>query len=421
MTPDRSHLSLPRGVQAAGPERALVHRRLEDGWLAACALAGFRRVEVPPLGYESTFTTGHHAAGDRIYRFTDRRGRPLALTPDSLSAALRAVLDSDATEQRVSYRCPVFRYEHRPRRFFHHLGLMEVRRHPVNHAAQVASTRRLALVAHAFVAPITAVSVTITDPGLWWALMAEHVPPADVAVRLDELRRLERPIWARTLHDGGASREFVQRVEGLASGKPDADDADHARRLHGCEEIAESLREDGATVHVDLGDLHASEFHDGPAFQIHVDGGRPLGDGGSYGGYASTFAGADTALFAAVVGLERLADIMIASGRAPSAPAADVAVLAMPDASSRRHADELALALRRSGVSVWDAERDGRGTRQRRLLEAAGICWTVTIGPRDIEAGTYAIRDPRGTVHHVSAHDVIGWLQSLLSGDADVP
>ena len=192
-------------------------------------------------------------------------------------------------------------------------------------------------------------------------------------------------------------------------------------QVDGCEEIAESLREDGATVHVDLGDLHASEFHDGPAFQIHVDGGRPLGDGGSYGGYASTFAGADTALFAAVVGLERLADIMIASGRAPSAPAADVAVLAMPDASSRRHADELALALRRSGVSVWDAERDGRGTRQRRLLEAAGICWTVTIGPRDIEAGTYAIRDPRGTVHHVSAHDVIGWLQSLLSGDADVP
>ncbi|MDT5026794.1 MAG: histidyl-tRNA synthetase, partial [Micromonosporaceae bacterium] len=89
MTDAGGHLGLPRGFHDVGPARMALVQALRTQWSDTCSLFGYQAVEVPPVGFAETFTTGHHAADGRFYEFPDRRGRRLALVSDSLPAAFR--------------------------------------------------------------------------------------------------------------------------------------------------------------------------------------------------------------------------------------------------------------------------------------------------------------------------------------------
>jgi histidyl-tRNA synthetase len=402
---------------------------VQHDWFSACRLAGYQAAAVPPVGYSSTFTTGHHAAGQKLYQFADKNGRNLALVSDSLPAMLRLARARGLPEQRLSYCCQVFRYERRPRRHFHHLGLMEVTGQPAGLAAQLRATARLAHVLTGFLASRIPVTFTITDPGLWRSLAVTAVPEEDVSALLDSLRRLPPQERPRHLRQQGAPAMLIYLAELLAadpalaletSGQLQAGLSRHEvhERVAGAWDLADALRRRGVTAEIDLGSLHASEFHDGPSFLITAQGQRRLlGDGGTYGQFAREFLGSPAAVHSAVIGLERLIDL---TATANAIPPADVAVIARPEPGTIAHADRLAASLREAGIAVWDIVQSKSLDKHLRDLSALAIPLMVLIGPRELGSASYTVRDLAGVLHFVPEPELAAWIAARRSPPAAV-
>ncbi|MQA86675.1 MAG: hypothetical protein GEV03_19080 [Streptosporangiales bacterium] len=417
---DSPHLRLPRGHHDVPPERARHHRALREAWFDHGQLHGFQPVEIPPVGFESTFTTGHHAAGQKLYAFPDRRGRQLALVSDSLPTILRLANQDGPGSNRLSYCCPVFRYERRPRRHFHHLGVAEINAgiHTLTEATN-ATLRLLQLVAD-YLAPLLDCTVTITNPGLWRTVAARCVGPAEAPAFLDQLRRTpprQRPRW---LHARGAEPAVAQLAEHLAhqpGSPPRAEPPDPAARLDAelaehitaCHTVAAAVDTPRMSASVALGDLHAVEFHDSLAFQIRPrNQQRLLGDGGSYAAFASRFLSRPTTTYSAMVGLERLADLI---PQPDPRPPATVALLATGPPEAQRLAMTLARDLRAAHIAVWHATLAPPLSRQLRELASHGIPYVLVIGPRELVCDTFRIRDATGQLTDVPRHQLISWLQ----------
>ena len=417
------HLDLPRGFHDTGPEAMAVYRTLQQEWFDACALAGYQPVDVPPIGFQDTFTTGHNAAGEKLYQFADRSGRDFALVSDSLPAILRLAHARGLPEQRLSHCCAVFRYERRPRRHFHHLGLVEVVNRPSSLVEQQRSTLRIVQLVAGFLGPRRPATFTLTDPGIWHTLAAEFLPEDDQAQYLNVLHRLSRADRPSRLRHDGAPAAVVRLAEEFCTDPTLSDDGKFPvlqelpiavrRRIDAVHELAAALRQRAIPADIDLGELHASEFHDGPSFLIQLqDDHRLLGDGGSYGSFASRFAGKPTSAYSAVIGLERLADLTTADHNDQREPAADVAILAQDEPEARSHADILTETLRSAGLHVWDVVLTRPLRRHLRDLASLRIPYSVVIGARDLDGATYTIRDQQGVLRRMHREQLIGWLRS---------
>ncbi|WP_327116602.1 ATP phosphoribosyltransferase regulatory subunit [Nocardia sp. NBC_01730] len=405
------HMDLPRGFSDVEPNRMAMLQRVEQRWFEQCALAGFQPVQVPAVGFTDTFVTGHHASGERIYRFPDRRGRDLALVSDSLPALLRLAGSRGLPDQRLSYTCPVFRYERKPRRHFHHLGIMEVSRVPGDSTSQLRSIRRLIETIAAFLRPYLAAEFTITDPGIWYELAAQFVPPENVSGYLDRLRRT--PIRERLpmLRADGAPDSAIATVALLAGeDKPDAVSAVPASitaRIRNARGLVDNLNRNGIQAISNLNELHATEFHDGMAYLVR-HGRLLLGDGGSYSRFATDFLGAPVSAYAAVIGLERIADLAAKPDEVTSA--ADIAVLAFPDSHSAEHAGQLTSSLREHGIAVWDSVVVMPIRRHLRNLADLNIPFSVLIGQEDVLSPVYRVRDRSGEIHTVAKEGLSHWI-----------
>jgi histidyl-tRNA synthetase len=421
------HLELPRGFHDVMPDRMKTSRHVQEQWFRTCALAGYQAVEVPPVGFAATFTTGHHAAGERFYRFPDRRDRDLALVSDSLPAVLRLAAARHQHEQRLSYCCPIFRYERRPRRYFHHLGLMEVSDHPSSLSEQLRSSRRLAEILVDFLVPYCAPEFTITDPGLWRELIAQFLPEPKHAEYLNALRHIPPQARHDRLRDDGASEAVGTAARLVISGGTTTIVSDKAsahvtllssvsERILACRDLARALQRRGVEAHVDLNELHASEFHDGPSFLVRHGQGRLIGDGGCYGHFARTFLMREPAVtaHAAAIGLERLVDI-VSEGELPNDRSADLAVLAAPEPEILKQAEYLTTSLRRAGVSVWDIVISRPISHHLRDLVDLAIPYSVRIGHRELSSASYSIRDRAGELHPVEQCHIAEWLISRIA------
>ncbi|WP_406230559.1 ATP phosphoribosyltransferase regulatory subunit [Nocardia sp. NBC_01009] len=419
MTGTSRRMDLPRGFSDVEPNRMATLQRVEQRWFEQCALAGFQPVQVPAVGFTDTFVTGHHASGERIYRFPDRRGRDLALVSDSLPALLRLAGSRGLPDQRLSYACPVFRYERKPRRHFHHLGLMEVSRVPGDSASQLRSIRRLIETIAAFLRPYLAAEFTVTDPGIWHELVSQFVPPENVSSYLDRLRRT--PIGDRLsmLRADGAPDAVTATVDLLADeDKPDtatrAVPAYVLTRIRNTRALVDALNRQGIQAIPNLNELHASEFHDGLACLVR-HGSVLLGDGGSYSRFATDFLGTPVSAHAAVIGLERVADIAGKSDYVTSA--ADIAVLAFPDSRSAEHADQLTSSLREQGIAVWDSTVVMPIRRYLRNLADLNIPLSVLIGQDEVRSADFRVRDRSGEIHTVPKEELPIWLAERIGRD----
>lgn len=405
------HLTLPRGFDDVLPEITAVRRRLQNEWLDLCGSHGYQAVTLPPVGFAPTFTDSHHAGENRTYEFDDRKGRRLALASDSLPAALRLATVRDLPRQRISYAAPVFRYERRPRRHFHHLGLLDLTESLARDEDR-STTRQIQVLAE-FVAPKVAATFTIADPGTWLTAMA--VPSTDLLNVLRRVRPAERPAIAADIDGEGI---LVRLAERLAD-DPSANDVESwadlpdsvRRRIVRAHALAVAAESAGATATVDLSSLHASEFHDAPSFTIRpADEERLLGDGGDYSAFAQRFLRRPVRANAAMVGLERLGDLVERAAHAAS----DVMVLSL-DPSTIRTADELSRAARSAGLSVWTDHLDQSMSAHLRDADRLGIHNVIALGTRDAAATTLRIRDKDGVLHDVPRDQVIPWLLSARS------
>jgi ATP phosphoribosyltransferase regulatory subunit HisZ len=415
------HLRLPRGFRDAISQRAHAHQQLRHEWVTATRMAGFEPVEVPPVGFAKTFTTGHHAAGQKLYRFPDRRGRELALVSDSLPAVLRLAYGRNLPEQRVAYCCPIFRYERRPRRHFHHLGAMEVRTGSGTQTENQRSTSRLACLVANYLSPRLPVRFTLTDPGLWRSLTTSFLPSEAASHLLHLLDRTRPDQRPARLHAAGAPIQAVRVAEHLArdpacSNSTTSSLGELASLVEdtatGSHALAEHLTRTGTAAEVNLGELHASEFHDGPSFLIrpaHTD--RLLGDGGTFGLFARAFLGTFTSVHSTVIGLERLAELIEPPEHSP----AHIAILASPQPESIEAAERLNTELRAVGIGVWDTVLTRPLRHQLRNLAAIGIPYSLLVGPREVAGAGLTVRGLDGSLHPVPRENLAGWLLDVIN------
>jgi histidyl-tRNA synthetase len=163
----------------------------------------------------------------------------------------------------------------------------------------------------------------------------------------------------------------------------------------------------GREVRVDLGLLHASEFHDTTALLFRSAGDHQvLGDGGSYGLFARAFLEDDVGVQCAVVGLERIADLVSQSRPVPTA-APEFAVLIH---GSSRLADHVCTTLRTMGISVWDQVISQPLAHHLRNLATLGISASTIIGERERDDRPLQVRRIDGTIVPVMAADLPSWL-----------
>jgi histidyl-tRNA synthetase len=409
------HLDLPRGMHDVHPEQAEVHNRLRHDWFTACSLAGYQPVEVPPVGFADTFTTGHNVAGDRTYQFTDRKGRELALVSDSLPAILRLARGRGLPEQRLSHCTQVFRYERRPRRCFHHLGILEVSDGTAPLQQRRVAATRLALTLTGFLCERLCVTLVLFDPGIWRRLLARALGEERANEALNLLRHVPAEHRASAIRSMGADARSVRVAEQLFLNRSMHDQVitgDDAldERIETCRAMSAHLHHRGVNTTIDLAELHASEFHDGPAFLVQPDGEeRLLGDGGSYGAFADGFLGFPTAVYSAVVGLERLADL---SKPTASATPADVAVLIEPQDAAVMLADDVCTELRQRGIRVWDTLLSGPLRQHLRNVARLHIPYSVIIGARELETSHVVVRGRDGTHIPVQRAEIATWLRN---------
>ena len=397
------------------PEQAEVHHRLRQAWFTTCGLAGYQPVEVPPVGFADTFTTGHSVGRGRTYQFTDRKGRELALVSDSLPAILRLARGRALPEQRLSHCTQVFRYERRPRRCFHHLGILEVSYGTATLQQQRLATTRLALTLTGFLRERLSATLVLFDPGIWRRLLANALSEKRASEALNLLRQVPAGHRPSALRSMGADATSVRVAEQLCLSPSVQDqvitgDDVLDERIETCLAMSTHLRRRGVNTTIDLAELHASEFHDGPAFIARPDGQeRLLGDGGSYGAFADGFFGVPTAVYSTVVGLERLADL---SKPAASVTPADIAVLIEPQDATIMLADDICAELRQCGIRVWDTLLTSPLRKHLRNVARLRIPYSVIIGARELEDAHLVVRGRDGTHIPVSQAELAAWLLS---------
>ncbi|WP_326828792.1 ATP phosphoribosyltransferase regulatory subunit [Streptosporangium sp. NBC_01810] len=400
------------------PELAEAHNQIRHDWFETCRLSGFQPVEVPPVGFADTFTAGHHAAGERTYHFPDRAGRELALVSDSLPSLLRLTAGRKAVDQRIAHCTPVFRYERRPRRHFHHLGLMEVHFRRLTPPEHQAATARLLFTLADFLTGRLNFTVTLSNPGLWRGLIASGTASPELSGVLNRLRTAHASQRPSLLHESGADDAAVLLAEQLVAAPSGAEllrnGGPASEQVAACHSLAEQLRARGMNAIIDLSELHASEFHDSTAFLLRPDNEpRLLGDGGSYGAFAEAFIGTPTSLHSAVIGLERLADLQ---GPKVAVPPAVIALLAEPHDEMIKIADSICRELRGQGIAVWDVLISKPLRQHLRDFARLGVPYSVLIGERELADSLLTIRDQDGRHHRVARTDLAGWLATQANG-----
>jgi histidyl-tRNA synthetase len=136
---------------------------------------------------------------------------------------------------------------------------------------------------------------------------------------------------------------------------------------------------------------------------------RLLGDGGSYGLFANAFLGTPTAVHSAVVGLERLTDLIATTES--TRPAADIAIFSRPEQATVTHADQLTTSLRSAGIAAWDLILTKSWRQHLRDLSALAIAHSTLIGARELDTHNYTIRSSDSILHTVRVHQLV---QGLL-------
>ncbi len=400
-------LRYPRGVRPASPTARRRERLVLDHWLAEARAYGYYEVGLPALAFADVYQRHHNAAAERIYEFEDRGGRRLALVSDALIAWLHAVhtmSTDELTEHRVSYVCPVFRYRKARRRAFHQMGLGYLVADPCHRTHPDLVLRELIGALDRFALSLdTVFRITLAAPGLWPRLLSRTERRLDLPLgRLgrDELaallRTLALPPWvADAVHRTAVPVAELDRRVRQAAGAEAPELRFLAAELGRLHALAVDVctRRPRLEVAVDLGDLHAAEFHSGIGLQIYTRSGVRVGDGGEYSAFASTLLGRNVTCCSLVFGMERLAENLEMQIPMPDVMVAALLPRRETDFKTVEAAEDLADRLRSYGGRAV-LHTSGRNLPQvLRAAQHLGVRALFLLGARELAGQVVLFQD----------------------------
>lgn len=378
------HLRLPPGVRDLEPELAPRVREVHAGWMTHARRSAYREVRLAPVGFRSTFTRGHHAAGESLFKVLDRGERELCLTSDSLAAALRLVAASEAPEIRLAFTSPIFRCRHGRSTYWSQIGALEASRAPSGEEDSAARVTRLAVLVSRFLGDDADTRLWVNDLALLREPLTELAPEGadDLLQRLGKTPAAD---WTEVLAAAETRAPVLRRLAALAALGPlpldlarehlrawplteaasPATRARFARLLERADELARRTRRRPLVA---LGSLHGREFCDGLTFQLRDPStNRVVADGGDFSRYAAALLGPGCGVWSTAFGLEA-----VARRRTGVVPVADVLVQAAEGVPREVH-EALCEELRSEGLVVWDAADGGALPGAIALARALGI------------------------------------------------
>ncbi len=191
-------------------------------------------------------------------------------------------------------------------------------------------------------------------------------------------------------------------------GRPAATLARIAKQMKGVPAAEEGLRELGEiealskaygfdrNLVIDFSLVRGLDYYTGPIFEISVKAGKNMGSvsgGGRYDSLIGLYGGKQVPATGISLGIERIYEIMKTEGMFRDAgKSCSVFVISVND-GVRKQALQIARRLRAKGIC---AETDVMGRDLRKQMDYAnkkGACCAVIVGPKEVKAKKYTLRD----------------------------
>jgi histidyl-tRNA synthetase len=410
-------LRLPRGFHDTSRQELDVERFVIDAFVRRGCQIGCSRLRTSPVGHAATFLHGVHTAGEKVFAFEDRAGRPLMLTPDSTPGLLRWYLSQGLTgPRRLFFQSPLFRYRRQKYRNFQQIGFTLINEHyrkldDVDEGALLLARTALRTIVNDLGLRFT---MRVTDFGVWHDCLHQiGLSKSQILELQNALRSMslaEREAWVSAQISAGPGRNKFLAL--LRCNGPISDclrDADLRPALQRAAGFAERCAK-GFDIPVELSfsDFHSSELQDGISFQFFTLEGKRFADGGCYGLYASNFDARITSLKSFATGIEffQSADL-----RLPHSAHPDKLIVIEADAAPE-FTRCLSDAVLSAGLPVVQRAVP---TRISRALQkyADEFRWLIVAGRMEEESEVLSVRDlKRMTTTQVACSDLVNWLKS---------
>ena len=390
-----------KGTRDLLPPETAVWAAVEETARQVFGRYGYGEIRTPLLEDSELFvrTVGETTdiVGKEMYVFADRKGRRLALRPESTAAVARAYIEHGLQERpsplRLFYIGPHFRYE-RPQkgryRQFHQIGA-----ELLGSAEPLADAELLLMLLRflrelGFEAPSVLLN-TVGDESTrreFREALRAFLEPRRSALGEDSRRRLEvNPLRILDTRDPAerALLEAAPRIE---------DHLSEASRAHFAA-VREALDRFGVSYRVEASLVRGLDYYSDTVFEIAA-GGLGAQDaivgGGRYDRLIAGLGGPEVPGVGFAIGEDRLLEVLPEPFRRRVAPAAPLVVAAVGEVSPGE-ALRAAEALRDQGVATV-ADLAGRPPRAvLKRADRVGAPAVVLLGEAELAAGDWTIKN----------------------------
>ena len=395
-----SDFQAPKGVPDYLPPDSAQFVAVRDGLLESARLAGYGYVELPIFEDTALFARGVGESTDvvskEMYTFADRGDRSVTLRPEGTAGVMRAViehgLDRGQLPVKLRYSGPFFRYERPQAGRYRQLQQVGVEAIGVDDPALDAEVIAIAdegfrsLGLDGFRLELTSLGDDTCRPQ-YRELLQEFLFGLDLD---EETRRRAEINPLRVLDD---KRPHVREM--TASAPLMLDHLSEVAKGH-FDLVLANLDALGVPYVVNPRMVRGLDYYTKTTFEFVHDGlgaQSGIGGGGRYDGLMKQLGGQDLSGIGFGLGVDRTVLALNAEGKSVGdAERVDVFGVAL-GAEAKLLLATIAQALRAKGVRV-DLAYGDRGLKgAMRAADRSGARLALVAGDRDVEAGTFGLKD----------------------------
>lgn len=397
-------LTSVRGMNDILPNEAGLWEFFEDSIRAWMNCYGYQQIRTPIVEHTRVFTRGIGEVTDivekEMYSFTDAlNGESLTLRPENTASVVRAAIEHNLLHEgpkRLWYFGPMFRHERPQRgryRQFHQVGIEAL----------------------GFAGPDIDAEALLMCNRLWEDLGLEGV-----TLHLNTLGNAEERAQHRitlvdyfTQHKAQLDEDSLRRLQTnplrildsknpalqmLIAGAPKLLDLVGAESRAHFEGVQKFLREAGVAYQIDPRLVRGLDYYNLTVFEWVTDRLGAQGTicgGGRYDPLIEQMGGKPTPAFGLALGVERILELLKASGETGYKPQTDVYVVHQGEAAQAA-AFRVAEALRDMGLDVILHCGGGGFKAQFKKADISGAAYAVILGDDEVaqrKASVKALRD----------------------------
>ncbi len=392
----------PRGTRDILPDQIDNWRKIESLAREICRCFGYKEIRTPIFEHTELFLRGIGDTTDvvskEMYTMIDRGGRSITLRPENTAAVVRAYLENklyaDQGVSRLFYIGPMFRYD-RPQagrfRQFHQFGV-----EAIGATGPMVDAEIIALaVQYLQSLGLTELRLLINSVGC----------PTCRPVYREKLQAFLRPNFEHLCED--CQSRFDRNPMRILDCKHETCRAivkDAPRMLDVlCDECKEHfeglqalLKAAGMDYTIDTGLVRGLDYYTKTAFEIQY---TPLGaqsavcGGGRYDGLIEECGGSPTPGIGFAIGMERVLLAMEQQGLLSAEDASLQVYIACQGHEAQTTGFQLAVALRRRGLTVETDVLDRSLKAQMKSANRSGAKFVVLLGENELASGKLTLRN----------------------------